>query len=160
MPVINQNNQADDFDLNIRPDIETVDTAALCRIARDISLMSERAYLKFRETLSLIAELTSLDKCNAFKKQINQIWPISFDEADLPAPEKIYNPSESNKMGIYIAEPMEKIKFCVPKVFRKMKPLVTIDDNTFKIMICHDVLQIKKTHVKMLYFLVTRAFIH
>jgi len=85
----NQNNQADDFDLNKGPDIETVDTAALCQIARDLSLMSERAYLKFRETISPIAELPSLDKCNAFKKQINQIWPISVDEADLPAPEKL-----------------------------------------------------------------------
>jgi hypothetical protein len=150
-----QTSQTDDFDLNIRQDTETVDKAALCQTARDLSLMSERAYLKFRETISPIAELPSLDKCNAFKKQINQIWPISVDEADVRDPEKIYNPSDSNKMGAFIAEPVEKIKFVCQKYLEKMKPPVIIEDNTFKIMICGDGLQITKTHLNLLNFCFT-----
>ena len=150
-----QLNQTNEFDLNITEDPTTVDKVAICQTARDVSLMSERAYLKFRETISPIAELPSLDKCNAFKKQINKIWPLSVDETDEPDTEKIYNPSDSNKMGAFIGEPILKIKFVCQKYLEKLKPPETVENNTFKIMICGDGLQITKTHLNMLNFCFT-----
>ena len=102
---IKRMNPTQKFALNISQDLPTLQTA------KEIALMSEKSYLKFRSIISPITKLPSLKKCNAFKKRINQIWPLKIEETENPDPEDIYNPSEPNRMGASIAEPLEKIKF-------------------------------------------------
>jgi hypothetical protein len=151
---IKRMNPTKKFTLNISEgDLPSNDKAAICQKAREISLMSEKSYLKFRKIISPIAKLPSLKKCNAFKKQINQIWPLNTEETENPDPEDIYNPSESNRMGASIAEPLEKIKFVCSKYLNKLTsqtPKGVVVNDTFKIMICGDGIQITKTHLNLL----------
>ena len=140
------------FALDITEDI-TVNEAAICQMARDVALMSEQSYIKFRKRISPIAKLVSLKKCNAFKKQINQIWPLNIEESENPDADDIYNPSESNRMGASIAEPLEKIKFVCSKYLEKLAsqtPPEMVVNNTFRLMICGDGVQITKTHLSLL----------
>jgi len=144
---IKRMNPTQKFALNISKDLPTLQTA------KEIALMSEKSYLKFRSIISPITKLPSLKKCNAFKKRINQIWPLNIEETENPDPEDIYNPSESNRMGASIAEPLEKIKFVCSKYLKKLTlqtPQGTVVNDTFKIMICGDGVQITKTHLNLL----------
>ena len=150
---IKRMNPTQKFALNISQDLPTLDKAAICQTAKEIALMSEKSYLKFRSIISPITKLPSLKKCNAFKKQINQIWPLNTEETENPDPEDIYNPSESNRMGASIAEPLEKIKFVCSKYLNKLTsqtPKGVVVNDTFKIMICGDGIQITKTHLNLL----------
>ena len=145
-------NPTNKFALDITEDI-TVNEAAICQMARDVALMSEQSYIKFRKRISPIAKLVSLKKCNAFKKQINQIWPLNIEESENPDADDIYNPSESNRMGASIAEPLEKIKFICSKYLEKLAsqtPPEMVVNNTFRLMICGDGVQITKTHLSLL----------
>ena len=149
---IKRMNPSKKFALNITEDI-AVNEAAICQTARDIALMSEKSYLNFRKTISPITKLPSLKKCNAFKKQINQIWPLNIEERENPDADDIYNPSESNRMGTSIAELLEKIRFICRKCVQKLAsqtPQEMVVNNTFRIMICGDGVQITKTHLSLL----------
>ena len=149
---IKRMNPTNKFALDITEDI-TVNKAAICQMARDVALMSEQSYIKFRKKISPIAKLVSLKKCNAFKKQINQIWPLNIEESENPDADDIYNPSESNRMGASIAEPLEKIKFVCSKYLEKLAsqtPPEMVVNNTFRLMICGDGVQITKTHLSLL----------
>ena len=147
------NQAAGEFQLYIKQDVPTADAAAICQNARDVSLMSERSYVKFRQTISPIAHLPTLRKCNAYKKQMNQVWPLNTDESDQVNPDDIYSPNESNKMGASIAEPLKKIKFVCEKYLAKKRTQNPAND--FRIMLCGDGVQITKTHLSLANFCFT-----
>lgn len=132
----------DDFRLEIAEVPKMYQTikekSAICQTARDEALMSERSYNKFRKILSPFAKLTSLKRCNAYKKILNRFWLI-----------------DNNNMGSYIKEPISKIKFVCKKYLEKiskLSPPGQVKENTFKILISGDGVNITKTNLKIINF--------
>lgn len=136
------NKVKEDFKLNIVENPTAIVTnnnkVAICQTARDIALMSERSYSSFRKILNPIAKLPSLRKCNIYKKRVNRFWIIGH-----------------NKMGSFIKDPISKIKFICQKYLDKISnfnPPEQVKDNTFKILISGDGVNITNTHLKILNF--------
>jgi len=78
---------------------------------------------------------------------------LNIEERENPDADDIYNPSESNRMGTSIAELLEKIRFICSKCVQKLAsqtPQEMVVNNTFRIMICGDGVQITKTHLSLL----------
>ena len=130
---------------NYMLDIETNTTqeteqskAAICQTAKDVALMSDKSYIKFRNTLSPFSKLSSLEECNIYKKRVNKFWNIS-----------------GNEMGSYIKDPASKIKFVCEKYLEKLSKLTPpekVKDNTFKILLCGDGVNLTRTHLNILNF--------
>ena len=100
--------------------------ASLCQTA----LMSERAYQRFRKTISSIAKLSSIRQCNAYKNQVNRFWAV-----------------KTNSMGYYVEEPITKIKYVCLKFLDKLTKLTPpqkVKDNTFFIQLSGDGVNIIK----------------
>ena len=132
-------NNEKDFDLEIESkEPAGIDKVALCQTARDVSLMSEKAYNKFRKTINPIAKIVSLAKCNAYKKKVNEFWAIG-----------------NNLYGSFILEPLKKITDVCEKYIDKMgkkTPPEPVKDNTLNIQLCGDGVMITKTHLNILNF--------
>ena len=65
--ISNFDNQ-NDFALNITENLIQNNIAAICQTARDEALMSEVAFNKFRKKIKHLAKLSSLTKCNRYKR--------------------------------------------------------------------------------------------
>jgi len=98
--------------------------------------MSAVAYKRFVKTISPITKLSSLYKCDGYKKRMNSFWTI-----------------KSNSMGNYLEDPVSKIKFVCQKFLRKIKQNNGIvKDNIFNILLSGDSLSLTRTNTNLLNF--------
>ena len=130
-----------DYSLNIEPDVKNEDEAskaAICQTAKDVALMSDKSYQKFRNALSPFAKLCTLSECNTYKLRVNQFWRI-----------------QTNEMGSYLKDPIAKIKFVCQKYMEKLsklKPPEEVKDKTFKILLSGDGVNLTRNQLNVLNF--------
>lgn len=125
------------FDIVEKP-TGTSNEAAIFQTARDLSLMSERSYLSFRDIVKPIVKLPAISKCNEYKKKVNSFWPL-----------------RNNELGSYIKDPSSKIKFVCQKYLADKKRLNSgfqVKDNIFKILLCGDCINVTRTNLSVLNF--------
>ncbi len=124
------------FKLQISEKADDLNLAALCQKARDSANISEKSYKELRKKLLPLCRLVNLSKCNKYKSQLNNIWPV-----------------DNNSMGSYILDPVQKIKFVCNNFLNRLKSeQYDLKINKFNILLCGDGIQLSKTHINVINF--------
>jgi hypothetical protein len=126
------------FDLRIEKNM-TTNSVGICQAARDIAMISEASYNKFRSTIRPFSKLPSMLKCRTHRKIIDQHWPVK---------EFVSPMNSADWNGAFIEDPILKIKSVCKNFLKQNQP----QQDTFKILLCGDSLIISKTRISLLNF--------